>query len=124
MAATVPAGLPGAGANVANTADVAAARAAFFATYQKEFAAATGQQAPAQAPRHQHWSPAPVFQSAPAPLRTPVSAPWTGPMAATVPAGLPGSGPVVAETAAVVAAKNAFARAYSAAVTATTGRRF
>lgn len=39
VAATVPAGLPGSSANVADTADVAGAKAAFFDTYSKQVAA-------------------------------------------------------------------------------------
>jgi len=49
---------------------------------------------------------------------------WRGAPAATIPAGLPGAGSNVAETPEVAAAKDAFARAYSAAVTATTGQQF
>lgn len=39
VAATVPAGLPGSAPNVADTADVASAKAAFFNTYNKQVAA-------------------------------------------------------------------------------------
>ncbi|KAG7177134.1 cuticle protein CP1499-like [Homarus americanus] len=40
VAATIPAGLPGAGNQVADTPEVAAARQAFFSTYQRQAAAA------------------------------------------------------------------------------------
>merc|ERR1719259_638523 len=42
-AATIPAGLPGAGPNVAETAEVAAASAAFQQAYSAALAATTGQ---------------------------------------------------------------------------------
>nr|ABB91679.1 calcified cuticle protein CP15.0 [Callinectes sapidus] len=39
VAATIPAGLPGSAPNVADTADVAGAKTAFFDTYQRQVAA-------------------------------------------------------------------------------------
>ena len=104
FASTVPAGLPGAGSNVAYTPEVAAARNAFDVAFKAQLAATTGQKIPA-----------PVFATAPVQR-------WWGPMAATIPAGLPGAGNV-ADTAEVAATKNAFQQAYSAALAATTSLR-
>jgi len=111
VAATIPASLPGAGANVAETADVAAATNAFNAAFRAQLAAVL------PAPVFHVPAPAPVF--APGPIVR-----WTGPVAATIPAGLPGAGANVAETAEVAAASAAFQQAYSAALAATTGQRF
>jgi len=91
VAATIPAGLPGAGPNVADTADVAAATSAFNAAFRAQLALVS-----------------PII---------PVQPRWWGPLAATIPAGLPGSGPVV-DTAEVAQAKAALARAYAAALPA------
>ncbi|KAK3887506.1 hypothetical protein Pcinc_008385 [Petrolisthes cinctipes] len=99
LASTVPASLPGSSAVVANTADVNAARDAFFNTYRAQLASVGG------APKVE------VVQA------------WTGPMAATVPAGLPGSSPVVANTADVNAARQAFFDSYNRQVAATAGVR-
>merc|ERR1719423_61463 len=74
VAATIPAGLPGVGPNVADTADVAAATNAFNAAFRAQLALVS-------------------------PIIPPPPPRWTGPFAATIPAGLPGAGPNVAETA-------------------------
>jgi len=108
VAATIPAGLPGAGPNVADTAEVEAATNAFNAAFRAQLSAVL--------PVHA----TPVFVPAPAPA--PIVK-WWGPVAATIPAGLPGAGTNVAETAEVAAANAAFAQAYSAALAATTGQR-
>jgi len=112
VAATVPAGVNGKLQQVAETADVSAARNAFIASYN----AALARAAPA-AVTHQF---TPSVASAPAPAQPR----WTGPMAATVPAGVQGSVSQVGQTADVAAATAAFQQAYSAAIAATTGRRF
>lgn len=113
VAATVPAGVNGQITPVSDTAEVSAARNAFLASYNAAVAATR----PAQHSVHQHHS----FQAAPV---QPVQPRWTGPVAATIPAGLPGSTSQVSQTADVAAATAAFQNAYSAAVAATTGRRF
>ena len=102
LASKIPAGLPGSSANVALTADLSAARNAFYNTYNAQVAAV--------APK----SNGPVF--AVVPVAT--SAQWTGPVAATLPAGVPGSSPNVAETADVLNAKNAFFTTYNQQVAA------
>jgi hypothetical protein len=109
FAATVPAGVDGQITPVSDTADVAAARNAFFQSYN----AALGATQPAAAPRH-------TFAAAPQPTQPR----WNGPVAATIPAGLPGAGFQVPQTADVAAATAAFQQAYQNAVAATTGRRF
>ena len=116
LATDTPAGINGQVTPVGDTADVTAARNAFFAAYNKALAATQPAQ---QAPVHH----APQTRFATNAIQQPV-AKWTGPVAATVPAGLPGSVSQVAPTADVAAATNAFYQAYSAAVAATTGRRF
>lgn len=113
-AATIPAGLPGSTPNVADTADVSAARNAFFNAYQAQLAATIPKtpqtqsfhstfRAPAHTPVH---TPAPVQQR------------WTGPFAATIPAGLPGSVAQVADTPEVAAAKQAFFNTFQHQVSA------
>lgn len=102
LASSVPAGLPGSQPVVNPTADVAAARNAFFNTYNAQVAAV--------APL----SKGPVFKVVP----VVATGAWTGPMAASVPAGLPGSGPNVADTADVLNAKTAFFDTYNKQVAA------
>ncbi|KAK7086735.1 hypothetical protein SK128_009545 [Halocaridina rubra] len=112
LAATVPAGVNGAVVPVGDTAEVNAARQAFFNAYKAQLASTVGAapivpqtfqtHAPVQAPVH----------SAPAQLK------WTGPVAATVPAGLPGSTSQVADTPEVQAAKAAFFQTYQRQVAA------
>ncbi|XP_066942158.1 cuticle protein CP1499-like [Macrobrachium rosenbergii] len=99
VAATVPAGVNGAITPVGDTADVNAARQAFFSAYQNQLAATAG------APGHQsgQWQPAPAHHGG-----SQYQPKWTGPVAATVPAGLPGSSPNVADTPEVQAAKANF----------------
>ena len=116
LATDTPAGLHGQVIPVGDTADVAAARNAFFASYNKALAAT---QAAPKTPVYQHQ--AATFSTNA--IQQPI-AKWTGPVAATVPAGLPGSVSQVGPTADVAAATNAFYQAYSAAVAATTGQRF
>ncbi|KAG7177135.1 Cuticle protein [Homarus americanus] len=102
VAATVPAGVDGTITPVSDTRDVAAARNAFFNTYQAQVAATVG-----AAPHHHggavHYQAAPTYTPA-----APVQPRWTGPVAATIPAGLPGAGSQVADTPEVAAAKQAF----------------
>ena len=116
MAATVPAGLPGSGPVVPQTADVSAARNAFFQAYKAQLAA-TGAQTPVVA----HHVPAVHHTGHHVPQAVTYQQKWTGPMAATVPAGLPGAGAVVAQTADVAAATQAFHAAYQQAVARTLG---
>ena len=107
LAATVPAGLPGS-SNVAHTAEVEAARQAFFNAFRAAGGVA-GHHAPA----------------APVPVQAPAhrfGGQWTGPVAATISAGLPGSGPVQ-DTAEVAAARAAFFQAHQQAQVATGGHR-
>ena len=102
FAATIPAGLPGAGNNVEETAEVKAAKTQFLQALQ----AAGGVIA-----AH---GVAPAVQAAPAPAPVQLGGVWTGPVAATIPAGLPGAGPVQ-DTAEVAAAKAAFLTAHQQA---------
>ncbi|XP_071551565.1 cuticle protein CP1499-like [Panulirus ornatus] len=82
-AATLPASVPGASPQVADTAEVAAARNQFFKTYKAQVAAV---------------SPSPPK--------------WTGPFAADLPASVPGALPQVPDTADVAAAKQVFFNTY------------
>ncbi|KAF2356040.1 hypothetical protein FHG87_013197 [Trinorchestia longiramus] len=113
VAATVPAGVDGRVTPVSDTADVAAAKAAFLNTYN----AALGATRPSGHNQFRHSAPVQHHQPSHQPR-------WTGPVAATVPAGLPGSSSQVSQTADVAAATAAFQQAYTNAVAATTGRRF
>jgi len=119
VAATIPAGLPGAGANVADTADVAAARDAFLAAYRAQVAATTAVHHHQPAVRHHQPAAAPLRHANAIPAATQK---WTGPVAATVPAGVNGQLTPVADTADVAAARTAFLNAYNAAVRATAPR--
>lgn len=113
LAATIPAGLPGAGTQVAETADVAAARDAFLAAYRAQVAATTGH----VAPHRQHHQ---TFQRAPHPNVIPAGPQkWTGPLASTIPAGVNGQITPVQDTPEVAAARSAFFASYNAAVVAT-----
>ncbi|XP_068227252.1 cuticle protein CP1499-like [Palaemon carinicauda] len=110
VAATVPAGVNGAVTPVSDTADVNAARQAFFSAYQNQLSATVG-----AAPSHNQyhsgapsWQPAPVHHHQPHHGGHQYQPKWTGPVAATVPAGLPGSSPQVADTPEVQAAKASF----------------
>lgn len=125
VAATIPAGVSGPLTPVGDTADVSAAKAAFQAAYNRAVAATT-KTAPAPAPQF-HQAPQPAhhtFHAMPSHISHAPQPKWMGPVAATVPAGLPGSVAQVGPTADVAAATQAFHQAYSAAVAATTGRRF
>ncbi|XP_042867835.1 cuticle protein CP1499-like isoform X2 [Penaeus japonicus] len=112
VAATVPAGLPGSAPQVADTAEVSAARNAFLNAYNAQVRATVG-----AAPTAHSYTP--TYHHAPAvPQHTfhhaaPAQPKWTGPVAATVPAGLPGSAPQVADTPEVAAAKQAFFNTYN-----------
>merc|ERR1712128_72685 len=111
VAATVPAGVTGLN-QVAETADVKAAKASFLAAFQAQLAATGNTHTVRQA-----WAPAaPVQTWAPA---VPVQARWTGPMAATVPAGVHGAPMQVAQTADVAAATQAHFAAHQHALRAT-----
>lgn len=101
-AATIPAGLPGSTPNVADTADVSAARNAFFNAYQAQLAATIPKTPQTHSFQPSFHAPAPTHAPAPVQQR------WTGPFAATVPAGLPGSVSQVSDTPEVAAAKQAF----------------
>ncbi|XP_069162045.1 cuticle protein CP1876 [Procambarus clarkii] len=105
VAATVPAGVDGRLTPVSDTNEVAAARNAFFNTYQAQVAATLG----AGTSPHFHASPSHTPSYTPSYTHQPK---WTGPLAATVPAGLPGSTNQVADTPEVAAAKNAFFNTY------------
>ncbi|XP_071551811.1 cuticle protein CP1499-like [Panulirus ornatus] len=97
-AATLPASVPGASPQVADTAEVAAARNQFFNTYKAQVAAT---------------APKVVVHIQPK---------WTGPFAADLPASVPGALPQVPDTADVAAAKQVFFNTYKlqeAAVVAT-----
>ena len=123
MAATVPAGVDGTLTPVQPTAEVAAARNAFLATYNAQVAATIPQAhvVAHHAPAVHHVQPVayqPVHHVQPAQTYTQK---WTGPMAATIPAGLPGAGTNVAPTAEVAQATNQFLRAYQQAHAATLG---
>jgi len=111
LAATIPAGVNGQLIQVADTADVAAARDAFLASYNAALAATQ--------PAALSTQFTPSVASEPA-----VHPRWNGPFAATVPAGVPGSVSQVSDTADVAAATAAFQQAYNAALSATTGQRF
>ena len=119
VAATVPAGLPGSSPQVADTAEVAAARNAFLNAYTAQVRATAGavQQPQPQAPTQ--------YQPAAAAL-PPQQPRWTGPVAATIPAGVPGSSPQVADTPEVAAAKQAFFNTFQrqAAAAAAPSHRF
>ncbi|XP_064085114.1 cuticle protein CP1499-like isoform X1 [Macrobrachium nipponense] len=114
VAATVPAGVDGTVTPVGNTADVNAARQAFFSAYQAQLSATVGaapafpQAVPAHVPAH-------TFNAVHA---APAQPKWTGPVAATVPAGLPGSTSQVADTPEVQAAKAAFFQSFQRQVAA------
>merc|ERR1712106_673516 len=111
VAATVPAGVTGLN-QVAETADVKAAKASFLAAFQAQLAATGNTHTVRQA-----WAPAAPVQSwAPA---VPVQARWTGPMAATVPAGVHGAPMQVGQTADVAAATQAHFAAHQHALRAT-----
>ena len=119
VAATIPAGVQGALSQVADTADVTAARNAFLAAYRAQVAATTGHNvAPRQhqtpvATQHRFQPAAHTFNAIPAgPSK------WMGPKAATVGAGVNGVITPVSDTAEVVAARNAFLRTYNAALAA------
>ncbi|XP_045618909.2 cuticle protein CP1499-like [Procambarus clarkii] len=105
VAATVPAGVDGRITPVSDTQEVAAARNAFFNTYQAQVAATLGA---GISPHHQA-SPSHTPSYTPSYTHQPK---WTGPLAATVPAGLPGSTNQVADTPEVAAAKQAFFNTY------------
>ncbi|XP_066941227.1 cuticle protein CP1499-like [Macrobrachium rosenbergii] len=125
VAATVPAGVDGTVTPVGDTADVSAARQAFFNAYQAQLSATVGaapsfpHAVPAHAPAFPHAVPAHVpahtFNAVHA---APVQPKWTGPVAATVPAGLPGSTSQVADTPEVQAAKAAFFQTFQRQVAA------
>merc|ERR1712106_1038184 len=110
---------------VGDTAEVAAAKARFFQTYNAQAAlarAASPQQATYvhQQPR---WTGA-MAHTVPASVNVhhaavPVQARWTGPMAATVPAGVHGAPMQVAQTADVAAATQAHFAAHQHALRAT-----
>ncbi|XP_066942155.1 cuticle protein CP1876-like isoform X1 [Macrobrachium rosenbergii] len=114
VAATVPAGVDGTVTPVGDTADVSAARQAFFNAYQAQLSATVG-----AAPAFPHAVPAHVpahtFNAVHA---APAQPKWTGPVAATVPAGLPGSTSQVADTPEVQAAKAAFFQTFQRQVAA------
>ncbi|XP_068227251.1 cuticle protein CP1499-like [Palaemon carinicauda] len=118
VAATVPAGVNGAITPVGDTADVNAARQAFFNAYQAQLSATVGaapsfpQAVPVHTPAH---VPAHTFNPVHA---APIQPKWTGPVAATVPAGLPGSTSQVADTPEVQAAKAAFFQSFQRQVAA------
>lgn len=115
VAATVPAGLPGSSFQVADTAEVTAARNAFLAAYRAQVAATTGHKTYTAPATHNTWNAAPRhYNVIPAGPQK-----WTGPMAATVPAGVNGLITPVGDTPEVVAARNAFLNTYRAAVSAT-----
>ncbi|KAK3887507.1 hypothetical protein Pcinc_008386 [Petrolisthes cinctipes] len=111
VAATIPAGLPGSAPVVAQTADVSAARNAFFNAYRAQLAATIPQTV------QTHSFHQPTF-TARAPTHASVQPRWTGPLASTVPAGLPGSVSQVSDTAEVAAAKQAFFNTFQQQVSA------
>ncbi|KAK4317857.1 hypothetical protein Pmani_011096 [Petrolisthes manimaculis] len=113
LAATIPAGLPGSSPVVAQTADVSAARNAFFNAYQAQLAATIPQTVQTHNFHHQQ----PTY-TAHTPTHAPAQPRWTGPFASTVPAGLPGSVSQVSDTAEVAAAKNAFFNTFQQQVAA------
>lgn len=123
VAATIPAGVQGSAAQVADTAEVTAARNAFLAAYRAQVAATTGQHVAPQFSSHNtgHYTPVQhTFQPAPA-FNAIQAAPqkYSGPFAATIPAGVNGQIIPVSDTAEVVAARNAFLAAYNNALAAT-----
>ena len=123
MAAAVPDGVDGTLTPVQPTAEVAAARNAFLATYNAQVAATMpqGHVVAHHVPAVHHVQPVayqPVHHVQPAHTYTQK---WSGPMAATIPAGLPGAGTNVAPTAEVAQATNQFLRAYQQAHAATLG---
>jgi hypothetical protein len=102
VAATVPAGVPGAVSQVSDTADVSAARDAFLQAYKAQVAATTGVKAPSN-----FFAGNSVVSSGR----------WVAPATTTFAA----SG-TVGETAEVAAARSAFEAAYSQALARNTGR--
>merc|ERR1712212_1351668 len=114
---------------VADTAEVAAAKARFFQTYNAQAAAARAA-SPHQATHHQQpkWT-GPMAHTVPAGVNVHHAAAhvphhiagaqrWTGPVAATVPAGVTGLNQVP-DTADVQAATRSFLAAYQAQLAAT-----
>ncbi|XP_071551735.1 cuticle protein CP1876-like [Panulirus ornatus] len=135
LAADLPASVPGALHQVPDTADVAAAKQAFFNTYKLQEAAVAppangfeglknserlfasndqffnAYKAQVVATVPQTGSPI-QYHAAPSQRYAQAQPKWTGPVAATIPAGLPGSASQVADTPEVAAAKHAFFSTY------------